>query len=62
MDELIYYAGCIKTNAFRYNRGRNAGKTLHLLKIPHPDCIPNYAYNHYNNCLDILEDNLERII
>jgi hypothetical protein len=62
MDELIYYTECIKINAFRYNRGRPAGKTLHMLKIPHPDCIPNWAYNHYNNCLDILTDDIEKII
>jgi hypothetical protein len=62
MDELIYYAGCIKTNAFRYSRGRRPNKTLPTLKVPHPDCIPNYAYNHYNNCLDILSDNIEKII
>jgi hypothetical protein len=40
MDELLFYATCIKANRYRYSYGRQANKTLRDLEIPAIDCLP----------------------
>lgn len=43
-QEKVFYCECIKQNKFRYSAfGREANKTLHLLKVP--DNSPNWVTN-----------------
>lgn len=41
--EKLYYCMCIKANAFRYNYGRQANKTLRDILLPEPNSIPNWV-------------------
>lgn len=41
--EKLYYCMCIKANAYKYNYGRQANKTLKDIKLP--DTIPQWVYN-----------------
>ncbi|TRZ50926.1 MAG: hypothetical protein D4S01_05825 [Dehalococcoidia bacterium] len=38
--QLLYYCMCLKANNYKYNYGRQADKTLHLLNIPSIEEIP----------------------
>ena len=42
-SEKLYYCQCIRTNAFRYNYGRQANRTLRDITLPAPDKIPAWA-------------------
>lgn len=65
-NEKIFYAMCIKNNAYRYNYGRQANKTLRNIEIP--DTVPaemmNYKIdysileskvNNHNSNIDVRE-------
>ncbi len=41
--EKLYYCLCIRANAFRYNYGRQANKTLKHILLPAPDEIPDWV-------------------
>ena len=44
-NEKVFYCKVIELNKIRYSTfGREANKTLHKIKIPSPDQIPNYVY------------------
>lgn len=43
LNEMIFYAICIKKNRYRYNFGRQANKTLKDLLVP--SCMPNELKN-----------------
>ncbi|NRA73699.1 MAG: restriction endonuclease subunit S [Rickettsiales bacterium] len=42
-SQLLYYCMCLENNKYRYNFGRQAGRSLGKLKIPHPDHLPAYV-------------------
>jgi hypothetical protein len=42
LQEKLYYCMCLKTNAYRYNYGRSAEKTLRDLELP--NTIPDWVY------------------
>jgi hypothetical protein len=42
LQEKLYYCMCIKANAYRYNFGRQANKTLKYIELP--DIIPEWVY------------------
>lgn len=41
--DKLYYCLCIRANAFRYNYGRQANKTLKNILLPAPDNLPNWV-------------------
>jgi len=41
--EKLFYCMCIKANAYRYNYGRQANKTLNEIELP--DVIPEWVYD-----------------
>lgn len=43
VDEMLYYATCIRANQYKYSYGRQANKTLRDLKIPAFECIPTWV-------------------
>ena len=43
LQEKLYYCMCIKANAFRYNYGRQANKTLKNIELP--DAVPEWVNN-----------------
>lgn len=42
LQEKLYYCMCIQANAYRYNYGRQANKTLKYIELP--DSIPEWGY------------------
>lgn len=42
LNEKLYYCMCIKANAYRYNYGRQANKTLKDIELP--DFVPDWVY------------------
>lgn len=40
VDEMLYYATCIRANQYKYSYGRQANKTLRDLKIPAFESVP----------------------
>jgi len=42
MQEKLYYCMCINENAYRYNYGRQANKTLKNIELP--DIVPEWVY------------------
>ena len=42
LNEKLYYCMCIKANAYRYNYGRQANKTLKDIELP--DYVPDWVY------------------
>lgn len=44
IDEMLYYATCIKANQYKYSYGRQANKTLRNLPIPGYESIPQWVY------------------
>lgn len=43
LNEKLYYCMCIQSNAYKYNYGRQANKTLKNIEIP--DVIPGWVYS-----------------
>lgn len=43
LNEKLFYAMCIKENAYRYNYGRQANKTLKDIELP--NTIPDWVYD-----------------
>ena len=43
LQEKLFYCMCIKANAYRYNYGRQANKTLKNIELP--DIIPQWVYD-----------------
>ena len=41
--QLLFYCICLRANKFRYNYGRQANKTLHTIRIPSLEEIPDYV-------------------
>ena len=41
--QLLFYCTCLRANKFRYNYGRQANKTLHKIRIPSIEEIPDYV-------------------
>lgn len=48
-QQKLFYCLCIKMNKYRYNYGRQANRTLRDILIPHPQEIPNWIGQEYNN-------------
>lgn len=44
VDEMLYYATCIKANQYKYSYGRQANKTLRDLLIPAFECVPEWVH------------------
>ena len=42
LQEKLYYCMCLKANAYRYNYGRSAEKTLRDIELP--DFVPDWVY------------------
>lgn len=47
-EELLFYALCIRANAFKYSYGRQANRTLRDLPIPASNLIPAWVYGSLN--------------
>ncbi|MGI9461665.1 MAG: restriction endonuclease subunit S [Alphaproteobacteria bacterium] len=45
VKEMLFYCLIIKSNAYRYNYGRQLNKTLPYLKVPDVNNIPDYVKN-----------------
>lgn len=61
VDEMLYYATCIRANQYKYSYGRQANKTLRDLKIPAFECIPawvNGALHRVTEQIKCLASNL----
>lgn len=64
LEEKLFYCHCLKRNAYRYQYGRQANKTLKNLELPEiPNWLKNYKINYSriktkiqkkNNPIDIL--------
>lgn len=57
LNEKLFYAMCIKENAYRYNYGRQANKTLRDIDIP--DKVPSWVYD-IDIDYDILKSNVDK--
>lgn len=57
LNEKLFYAMCIKENAYRYNYGRQANKTLRDIDIP--DEVPSWVYD-IDIDYDILKSNIDK--
>ncbi len=44
VEELLFYANCIKLNRFRYSYGRQANRTLKEIKIPERAALPDWVF------------------
>lgn len=44
IDEMLYYATCIKANQYKYSYGRQANKTLRDLPVPDYESMPQWVY------------------
>lgn len=44
VEELMFYAACIRANQWRYSYGRQANRTLKDLEVPARECIPDWIY------------------
>lgn len=61
IDEMLYYATCIRANQYKYSYGRQANKTLRDLKIPTFECVPvwvNGALHRVTGQIKCLASNL----
>jgi len=43
LNEKLFYCMCIQANAYRYNFGRQANRTLKDMELP--DCVPEWVYS-----------------
>lgn len=43
VDEMLYYATCIRANQYKYSYGRQANKTLRDLKVPAFESVPGWV-------------------
>jgi len=50
LAEKLYYCMCIRANAYKYNYGRQANKTLKDIEIP--DAVPEWAVTVFNNTIN----------
>lgn len=51
-EQLLYYCACLRANKYRFNYGRQANRTLKVLKIPHPDSIPGWVQSVDSHAFD----------
>jgi len=49
LAEKLYYCMCIKANAYKYNYGRQANKTLRDIEIP--DSVPEWVASAFDNTI-----------
>ena len=49
LAEKLYYCMCIKANAYKYNYGRQANKTLKDIEIP--DSVPEWVASAFDNTI-----------
>jgi hypothetical protein len=52
IEELFFYATCIRANQSRYNYGRQANRTLKDLRIPARSAIPSWTYGSISKMSD----------
>lgn len=55
VEELLYYASCIRENRFRYSYGRQANRTLKDLKIPARSSIPDWVFGSLAKIVEQVE-------
>lgn len=54
IEELMFYAACIRANQWRYSYGRQANRTLKDLMVPARDCVPRWAYGSFERVAEHL--------
>lgn len=54
MEELMFYAACMRANQWRYSYGRQANRTLKDLQIPARSSVPNWIYGSFARVPDQL--------
>ena len=58
LSEKLFYCLCLRENAYKFSYGRQANKTLKLLKLP--DTIPSWVYkNKMNDLIEIKESHIK---
>ena len=57
LNEKLFYCMCIKANAYRYNYGRQANKTLKEVELP--DIVPEWVYDMMINPITTSKANTE---
>lgn len=56
IEELTFYAMCIRSNQWRYSYGRQANRTLKSLMIPSRDSIPDWVHGSFTRIADQMID------
>lgn len=59
VEELMYYAHCIKENRFRYSYGRQANRTLRDIKVPARSSVPTWVWGSLARMADQIAANLK---
>jgi hypothetical protein len=59
MEELMFYASCVRGNQWRYSYGRQANRTLKDLMIPSRKSIPAWVYGSLKTVADDLMQKIE---
>jgi hypothetical protein len=54
MEELMFYAACVRANQWRYSYGRQANRTLKDLRIPARGSVPDWIYGSFTRVPDQL--------
>jgi len=52
IEELLFYATCIRANKSKYNYGRQANRTLKDLALPSRTEVPNWVSGALNRIAD----------
>lgn len=52
VEELLFYAMCIRANRSRYSYGRQANRTLRDLSVPSRSAVPDWVYGSFNRVVD----------
>lgn len=62
IDQLLYYATCIRANQYKYSYGRQANKTLRQLPIPAVDCVPSWVNGATSRIFDQIQASVSNIV
>lgn len=55
VEELLYFASCIKANRFRYSYGRQANRTLKDIKVPSKCSVPSWVFGSLSRVVQRVE-------
>ena len=58
IDELLFYATCVRANQYKYSYGRQANKTLRGLQIPSFDSLPSWV----NGSVDRVSKEIKNLV